>query len=185
MAILISTHVKHGASTTRDHKRESMMDYESAVADFLTVNGSTFIAPQYSIANEWSCPDFVAIRPKHKECFVIEMSAARNLKVLAQKVQERNSRWFEKLKERFSSFDISEPTWTFDVLVFIRKERISWFTSKLQNADDVYLWPLEGTLTPWCWRDEVRQPTFSFKQRGYDLNPGRDKVGLSSERNML
>jgi len=149
------------------------MDYESAVANFLTVNGSTFISTQYSIANEWSCPDFVAIRPKHKECFVIEVSAAWNLGVLAQKVQERNSRWFKKLKERFLSFDICEPVWTFDVLVFIRKERISWFTSKLHNSNEVYLWSLEGTLTPWYWPDEVRDPEFSFKQRGYNLNPDR------------
>ena len=157
-----------------------MMDYESAVADFLTVNRSTFLAPQYALmdaGHEWSCPDFVAIRPKHKECFVIEVSAHSRPKKLLLKVQDRENQWLSKLKEQLKSQDICDSTWTFAVLIFIRSDCISWFASNLQNAEDVYLWPLEGTLTPWCWPKEVWQQAFSFKQRGYDLNPGRDKVG--------
>ena len=138
------------------------MDYESAVLDFLVANGNTFVSPQYSVETSWSCPDFLAIRPSKKECFVVEVSSGWNLQKLVEKVRTRDNQWFSKLRLHLEKLEICDEEWSLHALVFVRSERIEWFEAAIQQANDVHVWPLEITLTSWAWPDEVRSPNFSF-----------------------
>jgi hypothetical protein len=138
------------------------MDYESSVMEFIVANGNTFVSPQYPVGKAWSCPDFVAIRPASKECYVVEVSAGWDLSNLAAKVRNREQQWMSKLRDHLTELSICDQSWKYHVIVFVREERIKWFEEKCQHAQDVHVWPLEVTLTPWAWTDDVRKPSFSF-----------------------
>jgi len=140
------------------------MNYEAAVMGFLVANGNTFVSPQYPIGRTWSCPDFVAVRPATKECFIVEVSTAYDLKGLAEKVRNRENQWFSILREHFVKLGVCDPGWSFQVLIFVRSERIAWFESAIGNASDVHIWSLDITLMPWLWPDEYRSPNFSLKE---------------------
>lgn len=131
--------------------------------EFIVANGQTFVSPQYSINKEWSCPDFVALRPPKKKWYVVEVSAAYNLNGLAEKVRNREKQWLDPLKKLFREQGICDDSWTHEILIFIRKERIKEFRSAIGHAPDVKVLELEQTLTPWAWPDDVRCPDYSFE----------------------
>jgi hypothetical protein len=145
------------------------MDYEAAVMEFLVANCNTFVAPQYPIGGTWSCPDFIAIRPASEECFVVEVSTGWDLKRLAEKVRDREKQWLSILREHLIKLSICGSGWSFKVLIFVRSERIKWFESSIDKADDVYVWPLDKILMPWIWPDEVRSPNFSFTKDSSEI----------------
>jgi hypothetical protein len=153
------------------------MDFEAAVMEFLAANGNTFVSPQYPIGGTWSCPDFIAIRPASKECFVVEVSAAWDLKNLAEKVRNREKQWFTILREHLFNLGVCDSEWSFQVLVFVRSERIGWFWSVIENANNVHVLPIDITLMPWNWPDEYRSPNFSFSKESAKHRP----AGLTLE----
>lgn len=139
------------------------MDHELAVMEFLTANGTTFICPQYPVGGGWSCPDFVAIRPAKKECLVVEVSTGWDLSGLAKKVQNREHQWLNLLRAHLAKTGVCDKDWSFNVLVFIRSERIEWFRNRIGQSSDVHIFEIEQTLTPWVWPAKVRSPDFIFQ----------------------
>jgi hypothetical protein len=140
------------------------MNYEAAVMGLLVANGNTFVSPQYPVGGNLSCPDYIAIRPALKQCFIVEVSTGWDLKALAEKVRNREKQWFSILQEHFFKLGVCEPGWSFQVIIFVRSERIDWFKLAINNANDVHIWPLEITLMPWLWPDKYRHPDFSFNE---------------------
>lgn len=115
-----------------------------------------FMIPQYSIPSgepgyEWSCPDFVAIKPANREIVVVEVTTAYDISNLARKVIDRNNQWFDKLRAALLAEGTITPDWQFRVMVFCREERVEAFSRKIGEADDVMIEPLEKSAFPWKW----------------------------------
>lgn len=64
--------------------------FEQMVMGYLTRSGNVFVCPLYSIEQDWSCPDFVALYFSQKMFWVVEVSAARDIAVPAGKIIDRN-----------------------------------------------------------------------------------------------
>lgn len=147
----------------------SNFEYELRVQHFLVENGVTFIAPQFELAyskeleSGGSKPDFVAIRPGQKECFIVEVSVSGNLGGLLDKVNAREKQWYRALRERLTRAGVIENSWSMAVLVFIREDQIEWFIKHLDGGEDVHVWPIEYVLQHWLWPSEVRNPEFNFR----------------------
>jgi hypothetical protein len=131
--------------------------FEEAVMGFITRDYKTFVIPQFSIGTEgeWSCPDFVAISPANKKCHVIEVSTAYNLGTLAQRVQNKDNQWFDKLRTQLEEARVTDASWVYDVWVFVRKNRVDWFKNIVGDIPSVIVHDIEKTLTPWDWDYEA------------------------------
>lgn len=71
---------------------------EQLVGLYLTRGGSVFIVPQYSVAGEHSCPDFVGLDFKKPEIFVAEVTKAGSPANAIAKAKDRHKQWFEPLR---------------------------------------------------------------------------------------
>lgn len=150
--------------------------YEDLVAEFLTANGATFIAPQYGISypdsergGEWSRPDFVAIRPAQKECFIVEVTTSGNPTGLLARVNSRTNQWFTAARKQLEGARVIDPSWKMEVLVFIRQDQLSWFAGKITENDGVHLWPLEYMAARWTWNPSVREFNFDLRNTNVAL----------------
>lgn len=125
--------------------------FEEMVMGFLTRDCKTFVIPQFSIKSNgiWSCPDFVAISPAIQKCHVVEVSTAYNLNNLAHKVRNKDNQWIGKLKEQLEADGVTDPDWTYDVFVFIRKSRINWFKNAIKDIPAVVIYEIEKIFPPW------------------------------------
>ncbi len=144
--------------------------YETLVSEFLTANGATFIAPQYAIKDpsgerggEWSRPDFLALRPAKKECFIVEVSVGGSVGGLLNRVNSREHYWFGALRKQLESQSMLDSSWKLEVLVFLRKDQMSGFKKKLIDKEGVYLWPMEYTATRWLWHQSVWTQDFDLR----------------------
>ena len=142
--------------------------YEEMVMTFLVANKETFIVPQYPIGQGWSYPDFLAIRPAKKHAYIVEVSSAWNLETLLKKVRSRDTQWLTNLANQLKSLCITEETWVYRVLIFVRRERIEWFRKGIGDSRDVLVIPLEITFTPWNWKDIVYTSDFSFERDAFE-----------------
>jgi hypothetical protein len=134
--------------------------YEEAVMHYLTANQKTFVIPQFSIGNdgEWSRPDFVALNIPDKICYIVEVSAAYDLKRLVEKVHDKENQWINELKFQLESTRVADKNWTYEIRIFVRNDRIEWFGNAVASMPDVKVRSLEDTLTPWNWPDHDTQP---------------------------
>jgi hypothetical protein len=138
-----------------------MDQYEISVMHFLTANRETLIAPQYHLRSEingtvWeSCPDFIAYQPRHKNCFLIEVSASADIRKLSKKVgnEENWTKSIEILRQQLSFLQDANQ---FCSLVFIREELITKFQNLIKHAESrIRIFPLEITQAPWKWKDDL------------------------------
>lgn len=145
------------------------IEYELRVQHFLVTNGVTFVAPQFELAFQSSLdsggsnPDFVAIRPKQKECFVVEVTVSGSPVGLMRKINSCDKQWLRALRARLISTRVIDDSWTMGVLIFMRRDKIQWFKSKLDPNPNVHIWPIDYVLQHWLWPSEVRQPEFDFR----------------------
>lgn len=148
----------------------SNFEYEFLVQNFLVENGVTFLAPQFSLMyskdldSGGSKPDFVAIRPGKKECFVVEVNVSGDPTGLLEKVNNREKQWYRALRARLLQDQVIDEGWSIEVLVFIRTDQRSRFINGLMNGNDVHVWPIELVLRPWDWPTQVRSPDFDFRK---------------------
>lgn len=137
--------------------------FEDFVLAYLTRDKHVFVNPQYSILDEatggeWSCPDFLVLNFKKKRASVVEVSTGYDLEDLVKKVNDREVHWFDKLRKQLIRNEVigNESTWSFDVQVFIRKERVDFFGRKINLHDRVKVMSLEDLGFPWSksWQAE-------------------------------
>ena len=147
----------------------SNFEYELRVQHFLVENGVTFIAPQFELLfskeldSGGSKPDFVAIRPGKKECFIVEVSVSGNPGGLADKINIRERQWYRALRDRLTRTGVIDDSWSMEVLAFVRADQIDWFVKRLNGGKDIHVWPIEYVLQHWLWPSEVRSPEFDFR----------------------
>lgn len=148
----------------------SNFEYELRVQHFLVENGVTFIAPQFGLAyskeleSGGSNPDFVAIRPGKKECFVVEVSVSGGPGSLAEKIKIREKQWYRVLRDRLTRAGVINDSWSMEVLAFVRADQLEWFVNRVGSGNDVHVWPIEYVLQHWLWPSEVRGPEFDFRK---------------------
>ncbi len=130
--------------------------YEEAVLGFITRDETTFAIPQFSISKDWSCPDFVAICPPKKECYVVEVSSGYDLKHLAEKIRDKERQWIQKLRNQLETSGVTDASWSYEVLVFVRADRVEWLKRAVNGVPGVEVHDIEKTLTPWNWPSEEK-----------------------------
>jgi hypothetical protein len=126
------------------------MDFELLVMNYLATQG-LFLSPQFSIDNEWSCPDFVALDFLKHEIHVVEVTTAWNITNLISKIQNREVQWFDKLKPQLIELGLPVKNWQNIVRVFVRQDRYDFIKSKFEKMSDVKIEKLEDIAFPWNW----------------------------------
>ena len=129
--------------------------FEQMAMGYLTKNGRVFVSPQYSIDRDWSCPDFVALDFERKRVWVVEVSAAWDVKGLASKVNDCERQWMSRLRDQLRQKGILgvDDGWSEGIMVFIRESRIEDFNKRLTRRDGIVveIVPLEKAGVPWEW----------------------------------
>ena len=138
--------------------------HAQAVMHFLTVNGDTFLAPQYELAAGWMCPDFVALRPAKKQVWVVEVTASGYPLGLVDKINQRVERYYAPLLEQLQRLHLTNADWSVGVLLFIRDDQIEWFKSRLKDTSGVHVLSLETASSPWTWDGVVWTEEMDFAQ---------------------
>jgi hypothetical protein len=136
---------------------------ESLIELYLTRGGRIFVSPQYDVAYDTttreggSCPDIVALDIVEKEVVVVEVSSAWDLGPLYQKVEDRNTRWFNPIVRRLQSDKIIDPTWKRPRFMgFVRKDRLEASKRKFQGQDDVCFVAIEDAAFSFAyWTDRA------------------------------
>lgn len=142
-----------------------MQLFEDIIELFLTADGCVFVCPQYAVV--WdaanleggSNPDFVAIdfRPTPREVVVVEVGTASDLGSLFSRIAEREARWFNPLRSKMLSDGVSDASWNFRFLGFIRRANIEKAQTKFEAACDVSFYAIEDATFPWSyWEKRVR-----------------------------
>jgi hypothetical protein len=138
-----------------DEKRIRMDSLEGAIAIYLTMDGKVFIAPQFNIKWEMneggSCPDFVALDFSCNEVVVVEVTAAADLKPLAKRIAERESRWFSPIRKRLKEANIITSDWRVRFLGFVRQGADNKISKNFVGLHDVSFAALEDSMIPWIY----------------------------------
>jgi hypothetical protein len=125
--------------------------FETLVMQYVTRRPHVFISPQYSIDDEWSCPDFVALDFKAKVFSVVEVSSAYRPAMLINKVREREKQWLERLRSQLERNGVVDSSWRARVEVFIRHDARLEFDRKVGTHENVVVRSLEDIGYPWLW----------------------------------
>jgi hypothetical protein len=145
------------------------LEYELRVQHFLVANGVTFVSPQFGLPFQplldsgGSNPDFVAIRPKQKECFVVEVTVSGSPSGLVNKINSCDKQWLRALRAQLICTGVIDASWKTEILVFMRRDKIQWFRRKLHHNPGVHIWPIDYVLQHWLWPPEARRPEFDLR----------------------
>lgn len=129
------------------------MDFEALVMHYLAAQG-LFLMPQFAVSDgggEWSCPDFVALDFRAHEVQVVEVTTAYDVSGLVEKIQNRETQWFQRLTPQLIALGIPVSDWNNIVRVFVRKDRHGSINAKVSNSRDVRIETLEDIAFPWKW----------------------------------
>ncbi len=77
---------------------------------------------------------------------------------LVQKVKDKDNQWIDELKIQLENSRVTDKTWTYEVRIFIRNDRIEWFSNKVASIPDVKIRNLEDILAPWNWTGHNTEP---------------------------
>src|SRR5882762_8106892 len=147
--------------------------HEEAVMHCLTANGETFVSPELDLGNGWSRPDFVAIRPPKKKAYVVEVTASGHPSELVEKINARENQWLRVLRQHLERAEIADSTWSYSVLVFVRRDQLEWMQNRINDKTRVTVLCLEEASSDWEWPAEVWTPRFAF-ETGYLKRPTSD-----------
>jgi hypothetical protein len=117
-----------------------------------------FLCPNFRLAGGEAFPDFVLLDFKKKIVSVVEVTTNANPVDLIKKVQDRNVRWFDKLKKQLQENSVTDDTWKYRVQVFVREEPARKFHEKFAGQSEVEIRVLgERVLHCWKWDWSERQ----------------------------
>ena len=140
------------------------MDAQSEpLVAFLTQGGKVFIVPQYSIPSDnskgdWACPDFVALDFERHEIVVIEVSTGANTNPIIRKVQDRQNRWFDRLRVKLAADRVADETWGMRFLGFVRRPSLNILQTTFAGDEDVAFFPIEDATFPYLyWSDRAEK----------------------------
>jgi hypothetical protein len=150
------------------------MDFELAVMQYICTDLSTFVIPQFRIEEpKWfSCPDFLALNPKTKVIYLVEVTTAANPRGLATKVirmfQPGNDIGFlrDQLRKHYPAQGLEE--WPVKVAAFVRRDARDGFDRLLteglpeEKRKDVTVLVLEKCVFPWEYWDRITCDGFGW-----------------------
>lgn len=129
--------------------------YEEAVLSYITASHTRFVCPQFDIpwgnASGGSCPDFLALDFKKKTIYVIEVSSAATTVRLHERSKERETRWYEPIRQHFKDIAPDFSDWRYRVTLFVRGEVVENMRSKIADWDDVAVRSLDDVVFGWRW----------------------------------
>lgn len=131
--------------------------FENLVMWHLTTRPDVFVRHQHVIrsgsANEWSCPDFVALDFGQRRALVVEVSTEANSRSLVDKVRNREAHWINSLKAQLRAARvIDEANWGFEVHVYVRKDREQEFSALTDSpGTPLHVRVFEDLGAPWTW----------------------------------
>lgn len=137
--------------------------FEPLIERFLTLDGNVFVSPQYAIKDNketddgGSCPDFLALDFKHSELVVVEVNGGSDIKGLAERVDNRETRWFAPIRRRFIDTGRVGPNWKIRFLGFVRERHpnnVSKLEAKFKDASDVAFYPIEQAILAYEYWDK-------------------------------
>jgi hypothetical protein len=133
------------------------MDFEAAVASYLTTDPHLFISAQYPL--EWEgveggvFPDFLALHLTRKQAYIVEVTISSNWKALADKIKNTYCNHFKSIKEGLIKSGVIFQDWDLFIWTFVRKDNIPELQKSLGDLKGVFFTPIEDTAFPWVYWD--------------------------------
>lgn len=134
-----------------------MEKYEESVLDYICARPERFVNSQFEIPYDGfrggSCPDFVVVDFSDRVIYVVEVTVAANVKRLAGRVRERETRWYGPLREHFQRLSslFGDPRWDYHATIFVRAEQIKAARQAFASEPDVSVLSLDETVFSWRW----------------------------------
>jgi hypothetical protein len=128
---------------------------EPLIERFLCLGGSVFVAPQFQVdyvkaTNDGgACPDFLALDLERSELVVVEVNGGSDIKNFAERVEQRETRWFTPIKRRFIETKILGSSWNVRFLGIVRgnnPNNVQKLETKFAKDGDVTFFPLERAI---------------------------------------
>jgi Holliday junction resolvase-like predicted endonuclease len=149
----------HGATSLEEDTMTRLMErnmdtagvYEELVMLHLSNRPYVFVRLQYSIDGGRAYPDIVAIDLKNRVVTVVEVNTGYNVRNLAERVTDREERWFVGLKRDFESETLINENWSYEVELFVRKDSSPNLKQRFSGEADVvvHFFEDENIAFPW------------------------------------
>ena len=139
---------------------------EHAALAYITAPPWRFVHPQFNLPYRekrgGSCPDFVALDFKMSTIFVVEVTGSWDVSTLLERVGERQTRWYEPLRNVLSTTAPLVADWDRRVALFVRGDRYDAVKQQVDDAYDVSVIAIEAVMRSWAW---------NWERKAYPLNP--------------
>jgi hypothetical protein len=131
------------------------MDFEAAVASYITTDQHLFISPQYVLdLNEKRIePDLLALDVKKKRIYIVEVSSASGYKKISDKIVNVYRKYFKEIKEYLLHNNIITQEWKLGIWAFVRKENIPKLRESVGDSKEICITPIEDTFS-WDYFDD-------------------------------
>lgn len=132
--------------------------FEEAVLEYVSANPDCLLKSQMHLPyNEreksgGSLPDFVVLNFRLKCVYVVEVTTASNTRGIINKVSERETRWYNAIREYDAAWVELISSWDYRVCLFLREQMVEKTESKLSDYGDVSVKSLNEILYPWSWK---------------------------------
>jgi len=144
--------------------------FEEAVMEYISADPNCLFKSQMNLPynkesdSGGSLPDFVVINFKEKCVYVVEVTTASNTNGIVKKISERETRWYQPLKEYDADWVNFTRTWEHRVCLFIRPQLVDDLSLSLSECTDVSIKSLGEVMNPWEWEwDDRNQPVNSLR----------------------
>jgi hypothetical protein len=121
---------------------------EQVIGAFLVQGGKVFVSSGYSIDNDRTCPDFVALDFGKREVVVVEVTTAYEIGSLIERVRNREQQWFIPLRKQLDADRICEG-WDVRFLGFVRRDRVEKAKSAFAGVPKVAFTAIEDSAFSW------------------------------------
>jgi len=129
--------------------------YEQAVLAYICGRPERFVSAQFTIRYDGfrggSCPDFVVIDFADTTVYVIEVTAAADSKNVTGRIEEREKRWLQPLREHMTVLNPLFANWDYHVTIFVREEQFQKAQQRVANFRDVSVISLSSVVFSWNW----------------------------------
>ena len=138
--------------------------YEKSVMHYLVANGETFVAPQINLGKGLRSPDFIAIRPSQKKAYVVVLTDSRNPDSLIKRANAYATEGLRILQKHLEGRGISDSSWSYRVLLFVRREDLDLFKEEIKYRNNVNILCIEDAIESWRWNAQVWTSDFLFEE---------------------
>lgn len=131
--------------------------YEQAVLEYVIAVPTRFVQVESELG--WheklgggSRPDFIVLDFSNRTIYVVEVSSAWDTSNLLQRARDREQRWLQVLRSSMPTMDAVFTHWRYHVTLFVRQPVVEACRTRLADAHDVSVLPLDDVLVTWNWK---------------------------------